>query len=313
MEQDWSDDEEQAGDVYLFDRADKMLVRFAATLMERAVAVPTVPWAKRATIAKLMHVFSRLPYRSQDLNVCTTISSPRKRYGDAEIYFYLSIGVESDQLAIRYGGYYYHPRSGGDSFTVFTWRADPGCDAEQVSHLADLRVVTALVNPLDVMRRMGETLNECSISIDDDDNELVGDDEIEDEPRTLDPQYDEAEEEPETDSDRDDDTDDDGQRPPLKIQPVTAADRELLQRVGAAQLASTHTGDYAYGISRCDHCGCALNSVGLFVDGATRDGSWGNYCANCCLQYGVGVGWGKGQLYARQPDNKWVLVAGFRR
>jgi len=264
MEQDWSDDEQTTEDVYLFDKADKSLVRSAVALIERAMSAPIVPWATRVTIAKLMHVFSRLPYRSLDLNVQMSISSPRKHYGDAEIYFYLSIGVESDQLAIRYGGHYYHPRSGGDSFTVFTWRADPGDDAQQVRYLTDLRVVTALVNPLDVMRRMGEALNECSISIDDDDNELVGDEEIEDEPRTLDPRFDEEEDEPVADEQQADDTDDEdeeAQRPPLRIEAMTTADRQLLQQVGAAQLASTHTGDYAYGISRCDGCGCALNSV----------------------------------------------------
>jgi hypothetical protein len=38
---------------------------------------------------------------------------------------------------------------------------------------------------------------------------------------------------------------------------------------------------------------------------------WANMCADCFNDRSVGIGWGKGQLYARQPNGDWRLVAGF--
>jgi len=34
-------------------------------------------------------------------------------------------------------------------------------------------------------------------------------------------------------------------------------------------------------------------------------------CVPCFLRKGDGVEWGTGQLYARQPNGDWRLVAGF--
>jgi hypothetical protein len=35
-------------------------------------------------------------------------------------------------------------------------------------------------------------------------------------------------------------------------------------------------------------------------------------CVDCFNDRGVGIGFGKGQLYARQPNGDWRLVAGFQ-
>ena len=70
---------------------------------------------------------------------------------------------------------------------------------------------------------------------------------------------------------------------------------------------------FADGIERCHLCQCNLTERGLFVDGSLRgQGGWVNMCARCFGRAGSGIGWGKGQLYSRQPDGKWRLVAGFR-
>ncbi len=57
-----------------------------------------------------------------------------------------------------------------------------------------------------------------------------------------------------------------------------------------------------------------LAQRGLFVDGRLRnDLMWGNMCAACFNSKGAGIGWGEGQLYARQPNGDWRMVAGFQR
>ena len=98
----------------------------------------------------------------------------------------------------------------------------------------------------------------------------------------------------------------------LVIEPVTTEDHRLLEEVGHSNTYSTSAGG-AYGIENCDGCGVDLSTVGLFVDGSSNGAAWGNYCASCCFNHGVAVGWGKGQLYARQPDGSWKGIAGFKR
>ncbi|MCX6913947.1 MAG: hypothetical protein NT167_12995 [Verrucomicrobia bacterium] len=34
-------------------------------------------------------------------------------------------------------------------------------------------------------------------------------------------------------------------------------------------------------------------------------------CAECFLENGEGIGWGKGQIYQKQPGGEWLTVAGF--
>ena len=47
---------------------------------------------------------------------------------------------------------------------------------------------------------------------------------------------------------------------------------------------------------RCDICGEDL--IGTFVDGRIRaTGSWGIMCHVCSINFGVGLGTGRGQLY----------------
>jgi hypothetical protein len=50
----------------------------------------------------------------------------------------------------------------------------------------------------------------------------------------------------------------------------------------------------------------------LFIDRRLHgQSSWSHLCAKCFIRMGEGVGWGKGQLYARQPNKDWRMVAGF--
>lgn len=45
-------------------------------------------------------------------------------------------------------------------------------------------------------------------------------------------------------------------------------------------------------------------------DCKTKSGPWGNICHTCYLKHGVGLGTGRGQKYERQPDGRWLKVAG---
>jgi hypothetical protein len=47
-----------------------------------------------------------------------------------------------------------------------------------------------------------------------------------------------------------------------------------------------------------------------FIDGATRAGRWGLLDLACHRVHGLGLGVGKGQLFRRQPDGRWLKTEG---
>lgn len=59
----------------------------------------------------------------------------------------------------------------------------------------------------------------------------------------------------------------------------------------------------------CDICNVNFDSQKYFIDGQTIGGPFGFMCESCVKEHGVGIGYGKGQLYKRN-GKEWVLVAG---
>ena len=63
---------------------------------------------------------------------------------------------------------------------------------------------------------------------------------------------------------------------------------------------------------KCDSCGVDLRERWFFVDGRVRgSGEWRDMCSQCFFATGARIGRGKGQLYQRQADGRWLLVGGF--
>ena len=62
----------------------------------------------------------------------------------------------------------------------------------------------------------------------------------------------------------------------------------------------------------CGLCSKSLLQEKYYIDGATKnDGPWANMCGECFYEHGVGIAWGKGQLYMQIKKGKWLQVAGF--
>lgn len=73
----------------------------------------------------------------------------------------------------------------------------------------------------------------------------------------------------------------------------------------------------------CNLCGRELAPFGYVIDGEVKGtpqtaipggstvGQWAYMCPSCFSRRGVGVKWGAGQLYERQPDGEWLMVGGF--
>jgi hypothetical protein len=73
----------------------------------------------------------------------------------------------------------------------------------------------------------------------------------------------------------------------------------------------------------CDLCATSFLFQKYLIDGMVTDtpqktlpsgetmGQWGYMCSECFVKRGVGIGWGRGQLYEKTPDDEWLLVGGF--
>lgn len=298
--------DDDGGDMYLLTDQDRALTKLASHVLHAALNSPISSWAQRVSAAKLMHVYSRLPAASSTTSVEVTFTPTRQRYGPVELGFWLTVGATDGWLKIQYAGHYYHPDTGGDSFTVFTWGAAPG-NAPRYD-VGSLGVVRSLVDPMKCLRELVAAAEDCRIAVEDDENPLLEDDAIEGDQLPTEAIQREALDE--LDDDDSDSEENEGASGSVLVNPVTDADRRLLEKFEPSGICRSRAGG-AYGIKNCDGCGIDMSTVGLFVDGATPNGPWGNYCAACCLRLGILVGWGKGQLYAQQPDGSWQGVAGF--
>jgi len=98
---------------------------------------------------------------------------------------------------------------------------------------------------------------------------------------------------------------------PWSITPVDAFEKWIASQVNPQEVNAREP-IYKYGVETCDICSCDLNRRGFFVDGRLRgDLMWSNMCTECLKSAGEGIGCGKGQLYARQINSVWRLVAGW--
>lgn len=66
-------------------------------------------------------------------------------------------------------------------------------------------------------------------------------------------------------------------------------------------------------IDNCDVCSRPMGDEQFMIDGpaeAAPDPMWGNICVICAYKYSPTIGWGKAQLYEKDRDGIWRLVAG---
>lgn len=297
---------------YLLDDADRALVDRAATLLKRVAATDLVSPAQLVSVGKALHALSRMPQVSHVGDLSLSVISPRRRYDDIEVYFWWDVAFEDSLVTIKSGGHFYRPSTGGDTFRSMTWQAYPGEPAELSNFHEHLAIVPGLRSFLTDIPTT-EELPEFKLSVEDESNQLL---EEECQPDESDEAAEEAEEAEEGDSDEDaDDADQDeegdDESADWVISPRDGVEQALAAKVDPA-IVDARRPQFAYGVEQCGLCDVELDQCGLMVDGRLKGSlMWGNLCARCFAVYGEGLGDGAGQLYARQPDGRWRLVAGF--
>jgi len=63
--------------------------------------------------------------------------------------------------------------------------------------------------------------------------------------------------------------------------------------------------------AECDVCTIPLSDERYISDASLRGhGVWATMCGDCTVYHGAGIGWGTGQLYRKESDGRWLMVAG---
>ena len=113
-------------------------------------------------------------------------------------------------------------------------------------------------------------------------------------------------------ADNDEDWEEDSPTDDAEIQPCDESERMLTTE--ADEVKGLREGTFSGSSPQaCDLCGRDLTVRKYYLNARHRGKLlWSNMCSQCFLGVGEGIGWGKGQLFSRQPDGKWLQVGGFR-
>ena len=288
---------------YELSKHDGVIIAATCQLIDKLTRSNTLSPAQRVSVARIQFVLSRVPRVTEDLDLSINVTGPRRLFGEIETYHYWTIAIEGAQIVVSGDGHFYRPSTGGDSFSTFRWAIVPGRPSEYLDYLENLAIVPDIA-PFDVIAdRIDFAKEKYEVEVTDSENVFLGED-YEDEDEDQDSDFEEAD----VDSD-----DEDVPPEPLQICPVGEAESALAAMIDAAMVNRVRA-EYAYGVEQCDFCKRPVGELGLFVDGDVRGGGgWANMCAKCFELKGMGIAWGKGQLYARQSNGLWRLARGFQR
>lgn len=310
---------------YSLNSRDKELIAAAGLFLRKAVRASVLTPAQVVTAAKILHAVERVPLPARDVNASVSIQGPARWFGEIETWHWWEVKVEERVLSILSGGHFYRKSTGGDSFTTLSWTVAPGEEAEYDDYLEDLRIVPD-VQPFELaVKSLDFSKGPYTPIVSDADNALLdGEEEEEDEELELE----DEEHEENVSHDGHEESESPaigvGQSPsapgeettPMSsswaMYPTGPAEERLAQHVRKAEVDANEP-EFAFGVETCDVCRCSLMASGFFVDGMRpTNGTWANMCASCFAKEGAAIAWGKGQLYARQADGDWRMVAGFR-
>jgi hypothetical protein len=292
---------------YQFTPRDAELLWAATLLLRKVMASGKIRPAQMVTLGKLHHILTVLPRATESVTASVSVCSPNRKFGEIETFHWWEFKAEGEVLRITSGGYYSHPTTGGDTFSSMTWGVAPGLLAEFRDFSTSLNMVPDLRSFVDGVDSIDFKSAEYELVILDDDNPLLDEGGAAEEDN-----LDEVEEDREDEVADADPKTNEGTSVPWSVTSVDAAEKWLESYIDPELVASREPA-YHHDVEECGICGCDLNRRGLHVDGRLRgDLMWSNMCVNCFKRVGAGIGCGNGQIYARQPNGDWRLVAGWR-
>jgi len=271
---------------YILNDKDKIVINSAIGMLQKIISAPFVKPSQLVSIYKVLHVLTKLPETTEDVDVVIDLCGPKRRFGKHEIFHYWKIEIEPNYISISSGGSFYRPSTGGDSFTCLHWTAQPECEADYNDYLDSLSIVDD-AQPFDVeVEQMDLSQPGYSLDIFDDDNPLLDDD-------TTNEEEDEETEIIEDVSSRNQ---------------IEAQFDSTIDLAKAMQRGKKH----AKPPLKCDICEIELEDSKYFIDGKVKNSfGWANMCSDCFARKGEAIGYGSGQLYYHMENGEWLLVEGF--
>lgn len=289
----------ESGDVF---------VQRAIELLHAVIGARLCSAAAMVSIAKVLHRLRRIPSDVGVGAITITVTGPRRWQGEVETYFWWDVSVEGSSVVVSSGGHFYRKSSGGDSFRSFSWQWSPG-EAPLVRDYADRLCIVPGLESF-ALGIPDVSSGGYSVAVEDGDNDLLANEEDGEtgegigEPagRTGPTSPVEITQGPEL-----------VRYGPLIAFPLDPDERDLVIALDDSELDGNEPVDgYDFDGDSCSRCGVELNTKALAIDGRIRgEAMWGMFCASCYEIDGAGLGTGHGQLYARQRNGEWLLIAGF--
>ncbi len=273
---------------YVLNGADQAFLGAAASMLAKIVKSDAISAAKLVSVAKLQHALSRLPRVTSALTVEVTVTGPRRKFGRIETWHYWDIRLSDGELHLGSGGHFYDPGTGGDSFTSFSWSISPESKSEFRDYRAHLSAVPDLMSYPDAINFIDFSEGKYRVGVEDADNPLL------------------------EESDEDDDESlESSELIELSVTPIDRLEEEVAKEIDQHEVMLREP-MFSEGAEHCDICRRKLLDCGLYVDGHVKDSPlWASMCIPCFRTTGRGIGWGVGQLYAKQQNDDWRLVLGF--
>ena len=281
--------ESQENEDYILSDADETIIAAAKALLKKVERSNLADLDQREVVQRMLGVLDRLPGVSEEMWAEVGLRKPEQRFGEHRILHYWQIRVDGHEINIVAGGSFWRPSTGGDSFTSLSWTAWPGCETDRGDYLGSLGIVDDAMPFADEVE--GIDLSQPGYKLDVSlDGDCIGAEGDEDDTEKGDA-------EPEFEPDK-------GASARAEQALAQHADMERATRMG-----QTHSSPP----QACDLCRRSLQDCKYFVDGQIKgDRMWANMCGVCFSRRGEGVGWGNGQLYVRQAEDSWLMVAGFQ-
>lgn len=274
------DEEEEQSDDYsrfILNKRDWHIINAAKQLLWKVVKSPQVKPAQLIGLAKALHTLNRLPNVTEGVSVRVEVYSPRKWYDNREIWRHWTVEICGDEINISSGGHHYTKEVGGDSFTAFHWSTSPGYEANFNDYSAHLRMIPELSDFASEVERLSLADKAFTFSVTDESDNIDMEEETDEEEDVEAGSYDK--------------------------------ELESIADIEEANLKQIYNYDSP---EQCDLCSRSLVNERFFIDGAIKGSAmWANMCPECFSNQGQGIAWGKGQLYMRQEDDRWLMTAGF--
>lgn len=135
------DSDEDGTERYQFDDVDRKVVSITRRLIHKVLRSGLLGNAQRSVVHAIAKVFASLPETTVGLNAKLSVMGPRWKFGDHEIYHWWDVEIDGCDIEVSASGRFYHPSTGGDTFTSFYWAASTGCETDCQDYSESIGIV----------------------------------------------------------------------------------------------------------------------------------------------------------------------------